>query len=1178
MGLGKTVEVLALVVANPCPLKSDSHNAQSSGNGARLNERSTNAIGLEVACICGLNETIERDPKNVLSGLVECSRCSEWSHAHCVGLNSARDVGTWACSKCLSMEVMQAGLIDSRATLIVCPVPILSQWESEIDKHIVRGRLKVVKYLGQEQPGCSKKNKIVSPYDLAMADIVLTTYDVLRHDFHCNPDRSLARSLRHEKRYHVIPTPLTSVRFWRVVVDEAQMVESSTAKATEMVKKIASINSWCVTGTPISRGLEDLFGLFAFLQSEPYGQKRWWNQLIQHPLESSNDRCEYQMALNILINVLKPSLGGVMWRSSKMDVSHEIRLPDQTICQCRLRFSKIERHFYERQHRDCQRAAQKALPKASGKTLDARLSQQTNGCIKIKEEDIFHDRLLTKKEERKMLLPLLRLRQACVHPQVGVGGLKSLSNVKTPMSMIQVLQVMIGKAKVEAEDAQRLLLSTINGLAGLKILEGQFGESARYYRDVLRISKENLGLIRADNLQILHTMYNLLQIVNEPGVGKTINDADLPSSIESHQSSYLSEHNIRLKLGENDLEDILQEQKTIIQRFIKLEGASEDLLKNWWVKAIHIIVDDSEDGGKSFITDLKHSLTQDDIYRQAASRNANNMATRFRDIFGLQALLGQEIQRENEARSEVESLLKHLGDRVKSKDVVLIDAAAHCGACRSFNAVSGVVCEHCHFDKSMIAWEVRLFSLIATARGKAILSTEHIAEAAHKQSLYRVGVGGIGEKDHLDQGAVRGKRSDNKVADSKVIRGPSQTEKILRYVLNALKSLPIDDEGLSAERDLLLNAAKHHLDIMDLKRREFIRVGAVASAQRQILYALDELNMCRMRIKIRSQNQTLSPEEERYMVHEWEIPLKIEEFQNELVIAKEDMQKSLGTLKYLKTLEKLNQNSPVKGTGIHSEPCPVCHDPIADEVAMLPCGHILCLSCNFMIMNRESRPRGEQVMKCPSCRSVTPASETAVVTKQGDTSLNDMEISGSDIWTPECDISIQGSFGSKIEAILRRVISITRKMPDNKIIVFSSWKDALDILAYALEQNGCLFLYPRTGKAFDQNINVFRSTDSVNTPSVLLLLLKQGGNGLNLQQAQHVIFVEPVMDPGEEEQAIGRVDRMGQERETFIHKFIVHDSIEENVSQLSEQKKMHEGKKSKHNQNLSLAEVSALLR
>lgn len=95
-------------------------------------------------------------------------------------------------------------------------------------------------------------------------------------------------------------------------------------------------------------------------------------------------------------------------------------------------------------------------------------------------------------------------------------------------------------------------------------------------------------------------------------------------------------------------------------------------------------------------------------------------------------------------------------------------------------------------------------------------------------------------------------------------------------------------------------------------------------------------------------------------------------------------------------------------------------------------------------------------------------------------------------------------------------------------------------------------------------------------------MLKQGGNGLNLQQAQHVIFVEPIMDPGEEAQAIGRVDRMGQEKETFIHKFIVQDSVEENVCRISEQKKQHDGIMSKHHnqnkQHLSIKEVTTLLK
>ena len=56
---------------------------------------------------------------------------------------------------------------------------------------------------------------------------------------------------------------------------------------------------------------------------------------------------------------------------------------------------------------------------------------------------------------------------------------------------------------------------------------------------------------------------------------------------------------------------------------------------------------------------------------------------------------------------------------------------------------------------------------------------------------------------------------------------------------------------------------------------------------------------------------------------------------------------------------------------------------------------------------------------------------------------------------------------------------------------------------------------------------------------VLLLLIQHGANGPNLLEAQHVVLVEPLPNPAAEAQAVSRVHRIGQEKRTLVHRFIV---------------------------------------
>lgn len=57
--------------------------------------------------------------------------------------------------------------------------------------------------------------------------------------------------------------------------------------------------------------------------------------------------------------------------------------------------------------------------------------------------------------------------------QVGAGGLKALVPQQAPMTMDEILGVLVSKAHTEAEEGQRLLISALNGLAGLMLLQGE---------------------------------------------------------------------------------------------------------------------------------------------------------------------------------------------------------------------------------------------------------------------------------------------------------------------------------------------------------------------------------------------------------------------------------------------------------------------------------------------------------------------------------------------------------------------------------------------------------------------------------------------------------------------------------------------------------------------------------
>lgn len=89
------------------------------------------------------------------------------------------------------------------------------------------------------------------------------------------------RNLRERKRYERKQSPLTKIDWWRVVLDEAQMVESGVSNAARVSQLIPRQNAWAVSGTPVKKDAKDLYGLLIFLRYQPYcSSTSLWDRLV----------------------------------------------------------------------------------------------------------------------------------------------------------------------------------------------------------------------------------------------------------------------------------------------------------------------------------------------------------------------------------------------------------------------------------------------------------------------------------------------------------------------------------------------------------------------------------------------------------------------------------------------------------------------------------------------------------------------------------------------------------------------------------------------------------------------------------------------------------------------------------------------------------------------------------
>lgn len=167
------------------------------------------------------------------------------------------------------------------------------------------------------------------------------------------------------------------------------------------------------------------------------------------------------------------------------------------------------------------------------------------------------------------------------------------------------------------------------------------------------------------------------------------------------------------------------------------------------------------------------------------------------------------------------------------------------------------------------------------------------------------------------------------------------------------------------------------------------------------------------------------------------------------------------------------------------------------------------------------------------------------------------------------NVELEGrSFTTKVDTLARHLIWLRESDPGAKSIIYSQFKDFLDVLALAFDRFriGCSSIDKPNG------IEKFKKDPSV---ECFLLHSRAHSSGLNLVNASHVFLCEPLLNTALELQAIARVDRIGQHQETNVWLYLVDGTVEESIHQLSVRRRMeHMGQSLSHGRKGKSREMS----
>lgn len=229
----------------------------------------------------------------------------------------ADDMGLGKTIQIIAMLVRERQLHGKTApTLLIAPTSVLGNWGKEVMrfapqlKVLIHHGGKRVKQEDDFKAECEKYDMVISSFSLARRDEKL----------------------------------LRSLKWKRIVVDEAQNIKNPKSSQTKAVLKLQAQHRIALTGTPIENRLLDLWSIFNFLSPGYLGTTGQFRNIFEVPIQKENDLAKS----DILRKLVEPFI----LRRVKTDKDIIKDLPDKVEQKIYCNLTKEQASLYEAVVRD----------------------------------------------------------------------------------------------------------------------------------------------------------------------------------------------------------------------------------------------------------------------------------------------------------------------------------------------------------------------------------------------------------------------------------------------------------------------------------------------------------------------------------------------------------------------------------------------------------------------------------------------------------------------------------------------------------------------------------------------------------------------------------------------------------------------------------------------------------